>query len=260
MLILLSPAKALDFEPRGVEVETTVPTLTARIKELSKTTAKLTASDLKGLMGISDDLADLNRERFKAFDPSASEGRPAAMVFNGEVYRGLDAPSMSEDDFDWAQDHLRILSGLYGVLRPKDRVQPYRLEMGTRLKTPKGTNLYQFWNDDIANTLKADLEGRSKPAVVNLASNEYSKAAKLKTLGVPVITPDFKEEKDGKLRALMVYAKQARGSMARWIIDNRIEDPEALKDFNVGGYRFDAEGSTADKWLFTRPQPAPKKS
>ena len=258
MLILLSPAKALDFEPRGVEVETTTPVLKERTRVLSKTTAGLTAPKLKSLMGLSDDLAQLNRERFRAFDPESSDGRPAAMVFNGEVYRGLDAPSMSETDLEWAQERLRILSGLYGVLRPKDAIQPYRLEMGTRLKTRKGSNLYDFWGDDIAKTLKSDLENQKTPAVVNLASNEYSKAAKLKTLGVPVITPDFKEEKDGKLRALMVYAKQARGSMARWIIDNRIEEPEALKDFNVGGYRFDAEGSTTDKWLFTRPQPAPK--
>ncbi len=259
MLILLSPAKALDFEPRGVEVETTIPALKERTRILSKTTAGLTAPKLKQLMGLSDDLAVLNRERFKAFDPETTEGRPAAMVFNGEVYRGLDAPSMSAEALNWAQDHLRILSGLYGVLRPKDAIQPYRLEMGTRLKTRKGSNLYDFWGDDIAKTLKTDLAAQESPAVVNLASNEYAKAAKLKTLGVPVITPDFKEEKDGKLRALMVYAKQARGRMARWIIDHRIEDPEALKGFDVGGYRYDAEGSTADKWLFTRPQPAPVK-
>ncbi len=260
MLILLSPAKALDFEPRGVEMETTRPVLMDRTRILSKTTANLTAPKLKQLMGLSDDLAVLNRERFKAFDPDNGEGRPAAMVFNGEVYRGLDAKSMTETDLSWAQDRLRILSGLYGVLRPLDAIQPYRLEMGTRLKTRKGANLYDFWGEDIARALKADLAAQSRPAVVNLASNEYSKAAKLKTLGVPVITPDFKEEKDGRLRALMVYAKQARGSMARWIIDNRIEDPEALKDFAVGGYRFEPDGSSADKWLFTRPQPAPVKA
>lgn len=259
MLILLSPAKALDFEPRGVEVETTKPVLTERTRELSKTTAKLTATDLKGLMGISDDLADLNRERFKAFDPDSAEGRPAAMVFNGEVYRGLDAPSMTAEDLNWAQDRLRILSGLYGVLRPKDRVQPYRLEMGTRLKTRHGGSLYDFWGDDIAETLKADLEGQAHPVVVNLASNEYAKAVRLKSLGVPVISADFKEEKDGRLRALMVFAKKARGMMARWIIENRIEDPERLKEFNVDGYRYEPEGSTPDKLLFTRPQPAPVK-
>ena len=260
MLILLSPAKALDFEPRGAEMETTRPVLMERTRILSKTTAGLTAPKLKQLMGLSEDLAALNRDRFRAFDPDSAEGRPAAMVFNGEVYRGLDAPSMGEADLTWAQDRLRILSGLYGVLRPLDTIQPYRLEMGTRLKTRKGSNLYDFWGDDIAAALKADLTTQDTPAVVNLASNEYAKAARLKTLGAPVITPDFKEEKDGKLRALMVYAKRARGLMARWIIDNRIEDPEALKDFTIGGYRFEPGGSTADKWLFTRPQPAPVKA
>lgn len=257
MLILLSPAKALDFKPRGVEMKTTQPVLMERTRILSKTTAGLTAPKLKQLMGLSDDLATLNRERFKAFDADSAEGRPAAMVFNGEVYRGLDAPSMNQDDLSWAQDHLRILSGLYGVLRPLDAIQPYRLEMGTRLKTRKGSNLYDFWGRDIEKALKADLAGQEKPAIVNLASNEYSKAARLNAFDAPVITPDFKEEKDGKLRALMVYAKQARGAMARWIIDNRIEDPAAIQDFTVGGYRFEPEGSTAEKWLFARPQPAP---
>lgn len=259
MLILLSPAKALNLEPRGLDVETTQPVLTERTRILSKTTAGLSASKLKSLMGLSEDLAQLNRERFKAFDVKSQETRPAALVFNGEVYRGLDAASMSADDFSYAQDHLRILSGLYGVLRPKDGIQPYRLEMGTRLKTRKGTNLYDFWGDDIAKALKTDLADHSQRAIVNLASNEYSKAAKLKSIGVPVFDVDFKEEKNGQLRTLMVYAKQARGSMARWLIDNRIEDPARLSEFDVDGYRFEPEGSTPSKLLFTRPQPAPKK-
>lgn len=259
MLILLSPAKQLDFSERGHAPTATEPALMTRTRELSKTTAKLTSAKLKSLMGLSDDLADLNRERFKAFDPDARDGRPAAMVFNGEVYRGLDAPSLSAEDLQWAQQRLRILSGLYGVLRPLDQIQPYRLEMGTRLATRKASNLYEFWGEDIADTLKADLSGHASQTVVNLASNEYSKAAKLKSLGVPVISVDFKEEKDGQLRALMVYAKKARGMMARWIIDNRIEDPARLKDFQVEGYRFQSEGSDDTRLLFTRPQPPLKK-
>ena len=259
MLILLSPAKQLDFSERGHAPTATTPPLIERTRELAKTTAKLTSSDLKSLMGLSDDLADLNRERFKAFDPDASEGRPAALTFNGEVYRGLDAPSLSAEDLQWAQQRLRILSGLYGVLRPLDQIQPYRLEMGTRLRTKGASNLYEFWGEDIAQQLKDDLSGQASQTVVNLASKEYSKAARLKSLGVPVITADFKEEKDGQLRALMVYAKKARGLMARWIIENRIEDPARLKDFNVEGYRYDAEGSSEDRLLFTRPQPALKK-
>ncbi len=259
MLILLSPAKQLDFSERGHAPTATTPALLDRTRELAKTTAKLSSADLKSLMGLSDDLADLNRERFKAFDPDASDGRPAALTFNGEVYRGLDAPSLSADDLQWAQQRLRILSGLYGVLRPLDRIQPYRLEMGTRLHTKKAANLYEFWGDDIAEQLKADLAGHASQTVVNLASNEYAKAAKLKSLGVPVVSADFKEEKDGQLRALMVYAKKARGLMARWIIENRIEDAARLKEFDLEGYRYDADGSSADKLLFTRPQPAPKK-
>ena len=258
MLILLSPAKQLDFSERGHAPTATTPALLDRTRELAKTTSKLTAPKLKSLMGLSDDLARLNRERFQAFDPDAADGRPAALTFNGEVYRGLDAPSLSAEDLQWAQQRLRILSGLYGVLRPLDQIQPYRLEMGTRLQVKKAANLYQFWGEDIARQLKSDLEGHESRTVVNLASNEYSKAAKLKSLGVPVITADFKEEKDGQLRALMVFAKKARGLMARWIIENRIEDPAQLRDFDLEGYRYDAEGSSEDKLLFTRPQPAPK--
>lgn len=259
MLILLSPAKQLDFSERGHAPTATKPALLDRTRELAKTTARLTSGDLKSLMGLSDDLADLNKERFKAFDPDANEGRPAALTFNGEVYRGLDAPSLSAKDLEWAQQRLRILSGLYGVLRPLDQIQPYRLEMGTRLRTKKGSNLYEFWGEDIADQLKSDLASHQSQTVVNLASNEYSKAAKLKSLGARVVTVDFKEEKGGQLRALMVYAKKARGLMARWIIENRLEDPAKLKDFGLEGYRYDAEGSSEDKLLFSRPQPAPKK-
>ena len=259
MLILLSPAKQLDFSERGQAPTMTRPALIERTKALSKTTAALTGPQLADLMGLSDDLATLNRERFKAFDPDSTEGRPAALAFDGEVYRGLDAPSMDAEDLQYAQQHLRILSGLYGVLRPLDAIQPYRLEMGTRLKTKKGSNLYQFWGEDIAEQLKSDLSGRASKTIVNLASNEYAKAAKLKSLGVPVVSADFKEEKDGKLRALMVYAKKARGMMARWIIENRIEDPADLKNFDLDGYAYDPEGSSETTLLFTRPQPAPRK-
>ena len=259
MLILLSPAKQLDFSERGSAPTATTPALMNRTRELARTTATLSSADLKSLMGLSDDLADLNRERFKAFDPDASDGRPAALTFNGEVYRGLDAPSLSPDDLQWAQQRLRILSGLYGVLRPLDQIQPYRLEMGTRLRTKSAANLYEFWGEDIADQLKSDLSDHASRTIVNLASQEYSRAAMLKSLGVRVISADFKEEKDGQLRALMVYAKKARGLMARWIIENRIEDPSRLEEFDLEGYRFDADGSSEDKLLFTRPQPAPKK-
>lgn len=259
MLILLSPAKALDFNPEREDLATTRPNLMTRTEALSKITEKLGASDLKSLMGISDDLAQLNVERFKAFHPQANEGtKAAALAFNGEVYRGLDAASLSEEDLAYAQDHLRILSGFYGALRPLDAIQPYRLEMGTKLKNPEGETLYDFWGDDIRAHLDDLASTHSHPQIVNLASNEYFKAAKAKSLKTPVISVDFKEEKDGKLRALMVYAKKARGMMARWIIENRVEAPEALKSFDIAGYRYDKEGSTASKLLFTRPQPEKK--
>ena len=243
MLILLSPAKQIDFEPARPELKTSRPALLARTAELSKTTSKLSRAKLRQLMDISDDLAALNVERFKAFDPESTQGKAAALAFAGEVYRGLDAPNLSKDDLEWAQDHVRILSGLYGALRPLDAIQPYRLEMGTRLKTRKGANLYDFWGDDIAAELTRTLDGHTHPVVVNLASNEYAKAARLASLKTRVITVDFKEEKSGQLRALMVYAKKARGMMARWIIENRIEDPEQLGRFNVDGYKLDKAGS-----------------
>lgn len=259
MLILLSPAKQLDFSQERPELFATRPALMERTKELSKTTAKLSARDLASLMDISEDLADLNRERFKAFDPDSEEGKPAALAFNGEVYRGLDAGSLSKKDLVWAQDHLRILSGLYGALRPLDAIQPYRLEMGTRLRTPKGANLYEFWGEDIRAELERVLAGQNARTIVNLASNEYSKAARLKEVDARVIEIDFKEEKDGQLRMLMVYAKKARGLMARWIVENRITDPHRLQDFSLEGYRYDAQGSSENKLLFTRPQPEKKK-
>jgi len=259
MLILLSPAKQLDFEPAVLSLTPTRPALIERARELSKTTAKLSAKKLKSLMDLSDDLARLNAARFEAFDPdlppTAEGAKPAALAFNGEVYRGLDAGSLSEADLAWAQDRLRILSGLYGALAPLDAIQPYRLEMGTKLKTKKGESLYDFWGEDIASELNRLVADDPEPVIVNLASNEYFKAAKPKALKARVVSCDFKEEKDGKLRALMVYAKKARGMMARWIIENRIEDPERLKAFDVAGYAYDADGSTPDRLLFTRPQP-----
>ena len=258
MLILLSPAKQLDFDHDGAALEPTQPRLMERTRELAETAKDLSARDLQLLMDISEDLAQLNRERFQAFDPDNAEGEPAALTFAGDVYRGLDAGSLGKDDLKWAQRRVRILSGLYGVLRPLDRIQPYRLEMGTRLKTDHGPSLYEFWDEDIAERLKADLDGHDHEVIVNLASQEYARAAKLKSIGAPVIECDFKEEKDGKLRTLMVYAKRARGLMARWIVEHRVEDPARLKDFDLEGYRYDAEGSTETKLLFTRPQPAKK--
>jgi cytoplasmic iron level regulating protein YaaA (DUF328/UPF0246 family) len=256
MLVLLSPAKNMNFDPLERDLPATTPALIDQTRILSKTTRGLSASKIKAMMGISDDLAQLNRERFQAFDAETPGEKQAAFAFNGEVYRGLDAASLSEDDLNWAQDHLRLLSGMYGTLKPLDAIHPYRLEMGRKLHTRRGESLYDFWGTLIAKDLNAAMEGEDEPVVLNLASNEYFKSVDKKALKAKVITATFKEEKDGQLRALMVYAKKARGMMARWVIENRVTDPADLVKFDAGGYRFVEDGSKPGDLLFTRPQPA----
>lgn len=260
MLILLSPAKNMNFDPVERALPSTTPALLDDTRILSKTTRQLTITKIKSMMGINDDLARLNRERFQAFDADQPGEKQAAFAFNGEVYRGLDAASLSEDDLAYAQDHLRILSGLYGALRPLDGIHPYRLEMGRKLHTRRGETLYDFWGKKIAQELNGLMESDDEKVVLNLASNEYFKSVDKKTLKARVITPTFKEEKDGQLRALMVFAKKARGMMARWAIQNRISDPADLVKFDLGGYRFEPEGSQGDDLLFTRPQPEAAKA
>lgn len=260
MLILLSPAKNMNFDPVERDLPATEPPLIGETRILSKTTRQLTAPKIKAMMKISDDLARLNRERFQAFDADTPGEKQAAFAFNGEVYRGLEADSLSDDDLDYAQDHLRILSGMYGALRPLDAIHPYRLEMGRKLHTRRGENLYDFWGDRIAKHLNSLQDSKDEPVVLNLASNEYFKSVDRKKLKGRVITANFKEEKDGQLRALMVFAKKARGMMARWVIQNRVEDPAELRKFDLGGYRFEADGSSEDELLFTRPQPAAAKA
>ncbi|WP_411816252.1 peroxide stress protein YaaA [Hyphococcus sp. DH-69] len=260
MLILLSPAKNMNFDPAPAAPRATKPVFLKDTAELSETTATLTKSKIKTLMGISEKLADLNYERFQAFSPDGkSESlKQAALAFNGDVYLGLDANSLSADDLRRAQDKIRILSGLYGLLRPLDAIQPYRLEMGSRLKNTRGKNLYEFWGSQIAQEIDKSLKGHKDKTVVNLASNEYFSAVDRAALKAPVITPTFKEEKDGKLRQLQFYAKRARGLMARWAVENQIDDANDLKKFNVEGYRFQKDQSSDDTWLFTRPQPPAK--
>ncbi len=262
MIILLSPAKMLDFSPAPEGLELTKPGLFAETKKLSDTTRQLSRSDLKRMMGISDALVDLNYERFQAFKKTAipKAAKQAVLTFNGDVYRGLEATSFSKDDLAFAQDHLRMLSGLYGLLRPLDAIQPYRLEMGSKLKTERGKTLYDYWKGHIAAEINKTLAGSNDPFVLCLASNEYAKSVDRRALKMPMITPVFKEEKDGKSRALMLYAKQARGMMARWIIQNRVTKLADIKKFDVGGYRFQTDQSDDLSWTFSRPQPAPKKA
>jgi len=255
MLIVLSPAKSLDFTPPPETLPATRPELIEETARLAVTARRLKASDLRRLMGISDKLATLNRERFQAFDPESEVGVQAALAFAGDVYQGLDARSLDAGALGWAQERVRILSGLYGVLRPLDRIQPYRLEMGVRLKTRRGDSLYDFWGERIAKALRAATDGHDDPSVVNLASQEYFGAVDVRALKRPVIEVRFLEEKDGQARVISFFAKKARGMMARWAIERRADRAEALKGFDAGGYRFQPAASTDGVWTFSRPQP-----
>jgi cytoplasmic iron level regulating protein YaaA (DUF328/UPF0246 family) len=255
MLITISPAKSLDFEP--VSVTPTEPVFQDDAVRLAKTMRGQTLTQLKSLMGLSDDLARLNRDRFKAFaaTPDPKTVKPAALAFNGDTYQGLEAKTLSPDDLAWAQDHLCILSGLYGVLRPLDAIQPYRLEMGSRLKTRRGRNLYDYWGNTIAKALNNQAESLQTGVLVNCASQEYFGAADHKALTLNVITPQFLEVKDDHPRMVSFFAKRARGAMARYIIENRLTDANDIKGFDVGGYAYDAALSTPEKPVFTRDYP-----
>ncbi len=257
MLVVLSPAKKLDFDSEWLSEGGTEPAFLKDSKQLVSKAKALKANDLMRMMGISEALADLNVARFKAFKTpfTPSNARYALDAFKGDVYVGLDAPSMDEDDRQFANETIRILSGLYGVLRPLDLMQAYRLEMGVKFPNKRGETLYDFWGDKIAKALKADL-GDDK-VLVNLASNEYFKSVNTRALGkdAVVITPVFKEIRDGRSRVISFLAKKARGAMARYIVDNRLSDAEDLKAFSEGGYRFDDAASTDTNWVFSRPQP-----
>jgi cytoplasmic iron level regulating protein YaaA (DUF328/UPF0246 family) len=256
MLFVLSPAKTLDFSPTPAELPTTAPDMRADTGKLTRVTRKLKAADLKRMMDISDALAELNVARFKAFKPRADElGAPAALTFAGDVYVGLSARTLGQDDLMWAQDHVRILSGLYGILRPLDRIQAYRLEMGVRLATERGNSLYDFWGDKLSKALNKAAKGQADRTLVNLASQEYFGAVDKKALKLPLVTCHFKQEQEGIFRNISFYAKAARGLMTRYAVEGRIDRVQGLKDFNVAGYGFRSELSDAGDWVFTRPHP-----
>lgn len=261
MLTLLSPAKKLNFDEPTTSLSPTQAVLNTDMVELATVAKTQSADDLKRLMHISDKLAELNADRFQAFslEGKSNIAKPAGLAFDGDVYWGLEAKSMSDKDLSYAQDHLRILSGLYGVLRPMDAIQAYRLEMGTKLATKRGKSLYEFWGDKIATNLKVDLDGHDDRTIMNLASNEYFKAVDKTVLGAPIMSAKFLNVKDGKARALMYYAKFGRGLMARWIMQERVDRAEGLKDFALDGYSYDKALSSETELVFTRPQPAPKK-
>lgn len=251
MLAVLSPAKKLDFSEVPADVGASLPEFAQDAVTLARAANSLTLDGLRGLMSISDDLAKLNKARFKALAEGLDDtgAKQAMLAFAGDTYQGLQAGTFDAGDRAFAQDHLRILSGLYGVLRPLDRIHPYRLEMGSRLKTGAGPNLYAYWGERLAQALDAAAQGGP---VVCLASTEYFKAAKEAAMTAPVIHVDFREERNGELKMISFFAKRARGAMARFIIQNRVETAEGLKDFDLEGYRFRADMSKERKLVFSR--------
>ncbi|WP_027795444.1 peroxide stress protein YaaA [Paraburkholderia acidipaludis] len=259
MIIVLSPAKSLDYDtPAHVETHT-IPDFVDDAAELIDGLRRLSPQQIGTLMSISDPLARLNFQRYADWSKqfSQSNAKQAVLAFNGDVYEGFDARSLCAADLDYAQQHVRVLSGLYGLLRPLDLLQPYRLEMGTRFENARGKDLYAFWGERITHALNAQFDhnaGRTKGArvLVNCASNEYFKSVKPKKLAAPVITPVFEDWKGGRYKVISFHAKRARGLMARYAVEHRISEPQALKGFDVEGYAFDADASNDLTWVFRR--------
>lgn len=251
MITVISPAKRLN-ETATPDVALTQPQFMRDSQQLAKIARGLTAADLSALMDISPALGALNHGRFQRMGKGGLS-YPAAFLFDGDTYTGLDARTLSPDALHWAGGHLRILSGLYGLLRPLDAIEPYRLEMGTRLVTPKGGTLYAYWGDKIARALNDLGRQAGASALINCASTEYFGAVDRKALRLPVITPIFLEVNEGRARTISFWAKQARGAMARYICEGYITTSADLRSFDLGGYRFDAGQSDAGKMVFTRP-------
>ncbi|MBI9052221.1 MAG: peroxide stress protein YaaA [Bacteroidales bacterium] len=254
MITIISPAKKLDFKSEVKSKEFTIPDLLNDSKILIKELQKLNPVDIVKLMKVSSDIANLNFERNLSWRTpfNLDNSKQAIYAFNGQVYLGLEAKTLSKKDLLFAQDNLRILSGLYGVLRPLDLMQSYRLEMGTALKNPKGKNLYEFWAAKITDKINAELQTHKNKVLINLASNEYYKSVKSKSIKGDIITPVFKEAKGNTYKTIAVYAKTARGLMSRFIIQNRIQNPEDIKTFDVSGYLYNQDLSTSKQWVFTR--------
>ena len=253
MLVVISPAKKLNWDPVNL-TNVTSPIFEKEAFELSQVAKDLNQQELSDLMGISANLARLNYDRFNAFENNASEtnARPASMAFAGDTYVGLEAKTLDLDSSQYAQDHLRILSGLYGLLRPFDLIQPYRLEMGSRLKTKKGNSLYEYWGDVISAELNKQAKRVNSTILVNCASNEYFNAVDKNKLNLEVINPVFLENKSGKTKVISFFAKRARGAMARFIVEQRVDKLIGLKDFDIGGYKFQPKESNENKMVFLR--------
>ncbi len=257
MLITLSPSKGQDFETPALSKTYSKPQALKDSELLIKELRKIRRQDIQQLMSVSENIAKLNTDRYKSFKTpfTPKNAKQAIFAFKGDVYSGIDIEEYSEADLDYAQDHLRILSGLYGCLRPLDLIQPYRLEMKTKLHNVRGENLYQFWGDRITGELNKALEKQKQPVLVNLASNEYFKSVRPKQLKGRLLNINFKETRDGKTRVVAIFAKRARGMMTDYILRNRIEKPEDIKKFRQGGYRFRKELSDDKQWTFERSQP-----
>ena len=256
MLIVLSPAKSLDYKTPAKVKASTLPEFVSESAKLIADLKKLSPQEVADLMGLSDQLAALNVGRYRDWSKKFTDAnsKPAIYAFDGDVYDGFDVKTLNPKAMDFAQDHIRILSGLYGALRPLDLMQPYRLEMGTSLKNARGRDLYAFWGERVTDSLKKLLEQQTKPVLLNLASEEYFKVLKAKKLDCPVISPVFQDGKDGKYKIISFYAKRARGLMARYVVESRITDPADLKGFNLDGYKYVASESKPEKPLFRRPE------
>ena len=258
MLALISPAKTLDYETALPTEKFTQPRLLDHSQELIEVASKLSASEIASLMSVSEKIATLNAERFRDWQPefNFANARQAIFAFKGDVYTGLNAYQLEKQDIDYAQKHLRILSGLYGLLRPLDLIMPYRLEMGTKLKNTRGNNLYEFWGNTITETINADLAQAESELLVNIASDEYYKSVKDSKIKAEIIKPVFLDQKNGKYKVISFYAKKARGLMARYLLENKIERAEDIKSFNTDGYYFDAESSLKGELVFKRDEQA----
>jgi len=254
MLLLVSSAKTLDFATPAPTLEFTQAEFLKQSKQLIGELRALKPQDISALMNISDKLGELNFERFAKWKTpfKTTNAKQALFAFQGDVYMGMQANTFSANDIEFAQQHLRILSGLYGLLRPLDLIQPYRLEMGTGFINSRGKNLYQFWGDSITKTINKQLKELNSSAVINLASNEYFSAVQPKSLNATIVTPVFKDKKNDNYKIISFFAKKARGMMSAYIIKNRLRSPEAIKNFNLGGYNFNPDMSRQAEWVFTR--------
>lgn len=254
MLVLISPSKTLDFDSTDLSRKCSSPLFNEEATQLVSKLRGFSKRKIRELMGVSEKLAELNQQRFLAWhnDASLAAARPAVLAYQGDVYQGLEADQFSEEDLDFAQDHLRILSGLYGLLRPLDMIEPYRLEMGVPLKVGRKKDLYAFWGEKLTRRVNGDVESSGSKAIINLASKEYWSAIDTRKLKVPVISPIFKDERNGEFKFITLFGKKARGWLTAHIIQNRITEPESLKQYSRDGYSFNPALSSETDWVFTR--------